>query len=150
VNGLKFAYSNKQQNDLIGARFVVFKTKNEGTSVTTSQPYVVDGCTYGQESCDYARMSTVKVVTDVVDQIREVCEPFLGEPNTIEQRNAMSALISKRLSYLMEGGEILHFEFEVLSTLQQMLLGECQISLTLVPPMELRKITTVVALRAAA
>jgi hypothetical protein len=95
-------------------------------------------------------MSTVKVVTDVVDQIREVCEPFLGEPNTIEQRNAMSALISKRLSYLMEGGEILHFEFEVLSTLQQMLLGECQISLTLVPPMELRKITTVVALRAAA
>ena len=150
VSGLKFAFSNKQQNDLIGARFVVFKTKNEGTSVTTSQPYVVDGCTYGQESCDYARMSTVKVVTDVVDQIREVCEPFLGEPNTIEQRNAMSALISKRLSYLMEGGEILHFEFEVLSTLQQMLLGECQISLTLVPPMELRKITTVVALRAAA
>jgi hypothetical protein len=146
TSGMKFLFSNKQMNDLVGSRFVVFKSKDS----TASTPYVVDGCTAGSEACDYNRISTVKVVTDVVDQIREVCEPFLGEPNTIEQRNAMSALISKRLTYLKEAGEIHHFEFEVISTIQQMLLGECQISLTLVPPTELRKITTVVALRAAA
>ena len=150
VKGMKYKFSNKQMNELIGNRMVVFKLKNEGTTTASSVPYVVDGCTAGAPGSDYARISTVKVVTDVVDQIREVSDPFIGEPNTVEQRNALSALISKRLSYLMEQGEILHYEFEINATIQQQVLGECSIALTLVCPMELRKITTVVALRAAA
>ena len=89
------------------------------------------------------------VVTDVVDQIREVCDPYLGESNTVEQRNAMSSQISKRLSKLMNDGEILYYAFDVLATIEQVLLGECSISLTLAVPQELRKITTVVALKAA-
>ena len=150
VKGMKYKFSNKQMNELTGNRMVVFKLKNEGTTTASSVPYVVDGCTAGAPGSDYARLSTVKVVTDVVDQIREVSDPFLGEPNTIEQRNALSALISKRLSYLMEQGEILYYEFEINATIQQVILGECSIALTLVAPQELRKITTVVALRAAA
>lgn len=150
VKGMKYKFSNKQMNELVGNRMVVFKLKNEGTATASSTPYVVDGCTSGAPNSDYARFSTVKVVTDVVDQIREVADPFIGEPNTVEQRNALSALISKRLSYLMEQGEILHYEFEINATIQQVVLGECSIALTLVCPMELRKITTVVALRAAA
>lgn len=150
VKGMKYKFSNKQMNDLVNNRMVVFKLKNEGTSTASSTPYVVDGCTAGAPNSDYARLSTVKVVTDVVDQIREVADPFIGEPNTVEQRNALSALISKRLSYLMEQGEIQHYEFEINATIQQIVLGECSIALTLVCPMELRKITTVVALRAAA
>lgn len=150
VKGMKYKFSNKQMNELVGNRMVVFKLKNEGTATASSTPFVVDGCTAGAPGSDYARLATVKVVTDVVDQIREVADPFLGEPNTIEQRNALSALISKRLSYLMEQGEILHYEFEISATIQQVVLGECSIALTLVAPQELRKITTVVALRAAA
>ena len=150
VKGMKYKFSNKQMNDLIGNRMVVFKLKNEGTTTASSAPYVVDGCTAGAEGCDYARLSTVKIVTDVVDQIREVADPFIGEPNTVEQRNALSALISKRLGNLLEQGEIQYYEFEINATIQQVVLGECSIALTLVCPMELRKITTVVALRAAA
>ena len=150
VKGMKYKFSNKQMNDLIGNRMVVFKLKNEGTTTASSAPYVVDGCTAGAEGCDYARLSTVKIVTDVVDQIREVADPFIGEPNTVEQRNALSSLISKRLGNLLEQGEIQYYEFEINATIQQVVLGECSIALTLVCPMELRKITTVVALRAAA
>jgi hypothetical protein len=150
VKGMKYKFSNKQMNELVGNRMVVFKLKNEGTATASSVPYVVDGCTAGAPGSDYARLATVKVVTDVVDQIREVSDPFLGEPNTIEQRNALAALISKRLSFLLQQGEILHYEFEINATVQQVVLGECSISLTLVAPQELRKITTVVALRAAA
>lgn len=150
VKGMKYKFSNKQMNELVGNRMVVFKLKNEGTATASSTPYVVDGCTSGAPGSDYARLATVKVVTDVVDQIREVADPFLGEPNTVEQRNALSALIAKRLGYLMEQGEILHYEFEISATVQQVVLGECSIALTLVAPQELRKITTVVALRAAA
>lgn len=151
VKGMKYKFSNKQMNELVGNRMVVFRLKNEGvTSTASSTPYVVDGCTCGAPNSDYGRISTVKVVTDVVDQIREVADPFLGEPNTVEQRNALSALISKRLSYLLEQGEITFYEFEINATVQQVILGECSISLTLAAPQELRKITTVVALRASA
>lgn len=150
VKGMKYKFSNKQMDTIVGNRMVCFKLKNEGTATASSVPYVVDGMTAGAADCDYARMTTVKIVTDVVDQIREVADPFIGEPNTIEQRNALSALISKRLGKLLTDGEILYYEFEINATIEQVLLGECTISLTLVCPMELRKITTVVALRAAA
>ena len=150
VKGMKYKFSNKQMNELVGNKMVVFKIKNEGTATASSIPYVVDGCTSGAPNSDYGRIATVKVVTDVVDQIREVSDPFLGEPNTVEQRNALSALISKRLSYLLQQGEILYYEFEINATIQQVILGECSISLTLSVPQELRKITTVVALRATA
>lgn len=150
VKGMKYKFSNKQMDALVGNRMVCFKLKNEGTTTASSTPYVVDGMTAGNAKCDYARITTVKIVTDVVDQIREVADPFIGEPNTIEQRNALSALIAKRLGKLLQDGEILYYEFEINATIEQVLLGECTISLTLVCPMELRKITTVVALRAAA
>ena len=149
VQGMKFKFSNKQADALVGARYVVFKLKNEGTATASSTPYVVDGCTAGAPNCDYARISTVKVLQDVVDQIREVADPFIGENNTVAQRNALSALISKRLGKLVELGEIQQYEFEISATLQQQLLGEAMIALTIVPAMELRRITTVVALRAA-
>lgn len=149
-SAMRFKLSNKQMNDLTGKRMVCFKYKGEGTSSASTIPYVVDGATCGLASSDYTRLTTVKVVTQVVDEVREVSDPFIGEPNTVEQRNALAALISKRLSYLKEKGVIQYYEFEISATNYQVLLGECSIALTLVAPQELRKITTVVALRAAA
>jgi hypothetical protein len=85
-------------------------------------------------------------MTDVVEQIREVADPYLGEENTVEQRNALSAQISKRLSSLLEQGEILNYEFQILATQAQVLIGEASIELTLSVPMELRTIKTTVGL----
>lgn len=149
VNGMKFKFSNKQMDAIIGNRMVCFKLKNEGMATASSTPYVVDGVTSGAPGCDYSDIAIVKVVTDVVDNIRKVADPFIGEQNTVEQRNALSALISKRLSKLVELGEIQSYEFEVSATIQQQLIGEASIALTIVPAMTLKKITTVVALRAA-
>ena len=148
--GMKYKFSNKQLNELTGNRFVTFKLKNEGVATGSKTPYVVDGCTCGASSSDYGRLTTVKVVSRCVDEIREVSDPFIGEPNTVEQRNALAALISKRLTYLKEQGVIQYSEFEISATVEQVLIGECSIALTLVAPQELRKITTVVALRATA
>lgn len=148
--GVRYKLSNKQMNDLVNNRMVVFKTKNEGVSSANTLPYVVDGCTCGTVNSDYARITTVKVVTQCVDEIREVADPFIGEPNTVEQRNALAALISKRLMQLKTDGVIQYFEFEISATVEQVLIGECLIALTLVAPQELRKIRTVVSLRTTA
>ena len=149
VNGMKFKFSNKQMDAIVGNRMVCFKLKNEGLATASSTPYVVEGITSGAPNCDYSDIVTVKVITDVVDNIRQVADPFLGENNTTEQRNALSALISKRLSKLVELGEIQRYEFEVSATIQQQLLGEASIALTIVPANTLKRITTVVSLRAA-
>lgn len=149
TRGMKYKFSNKQTDALIGNRYVTFKTKNDGMTIATSTPYVVDAMTAGNPNCDYRRMTTVKIVSDVVDQIREVADPYIGEPNTVEKRNSLATQISKRLSYLVQNGEIVHYEFEINATVQQVLIGECTISLVLVCPLELRRIRTVVSLRAA-
>ena len=88
------------------------------------------------------------MVREVVDQIREVSEPFIGQPNTIEQRNALSSALSKRLSMLTTQGMLVSYEFQVIATQADQVLGQCRIELTLIPPQELRRITTVIGLRA--
>ena len=149
TQGVKFKFSNKQLNALTGQRFVTFKLKNEGLATASSTPYVVDGMTAGTPACDYRRISTVSIVTDVVNQIREVADPYIGGRNETPERNALSASISKRLGKLVELQEINAYEFEIIASLQQKLLGEATIALTIVPSSELRTITTMVALRAA-
>ena len=97
---------------------------------------------------DYARITTFKVLQYVIDDIREVADPYIGEPNTVEQRNALSAAISKRLTIHKEKGIIQASSFQIIATAQNVLIGEAQLELTIVPPQELRRITTVVGLSA--
>lgn len=142
ARGLRFSYSNSQLDKLTEARYVTFKFKNNGQNVA-----VVDAPTAAQPNSDYRRISTIRVVKEVVNQVREVCDPYVGEPNEIPQRNAMSAAIAKRLDKLVEEGVIVDYDFVVIATPQMQLMGEAQIELTIIPPQELRRITTIVALR---
>ena len=143
---LKFSFSNAQLDSITGNRIVTFKSrtdKNKKTSIVA-----IDGVTSANPNSDYTRVTTPKVLRSTVDNIREVCEPFIGEPAVVEQRNAMSAAISKRLSLLKEKGVILDSSFQLLVTAQDQILGSARLELTIVPPQELRKITTVVGLSA--
>lgn len=143
ARGLRFRLSNKQHNDILGNRIVTLKIKADNATVCA-----VDGVTAANFTSDYTRLSTAKVVRETVDQIREVAEPFIGQPNTVEQRNALSSAISKRLSTLQTVGVISGYEFGVIASQADQVLGNCRIELTIMPPQELRKITTIVGLRA--
>jgi hypothetical protein len=142
VQGLRFTLSNSQLNDLTGARFVTFKTKRNGEIVA-----VTDAMTAAQPGSDYARLVTYRVAKEAVNQIREVADPYIGEPNEVAQRNAMSAAISKRLDSMREAGALTDYDFQIVATPEMQLLGQARIELTIVPPMELRQITVVVSLR---
>ncbi len=142
AKGLRYEFSNGQLDRLAAARYTTFKLKNNGANVA-----VTDAPTAAQVGSDYTRLSTVRAVKECVDQIREVSDPFIGEPNDVSQRNALSSAISKRLDKLKELGVIQGSEFQIISTLQDQLMGQAKIELTIVPPMELRKITTIVSLK---
>lgn len=140
AKGLRFSFSNSQLDKLTEARYVTFRMKN-------AQVAIVDGPTAAQADSDYRRISTIRVLKEVVNELRDVCDPYIGEPNEVPQRNAMSAAMSKRLGQLAEAGVIVDYDFVIVATPQMQLIGEAQIELTIVPPQELRKITTVVSLR---
>lgn len=141
VLGLRYTYSNAQRDRLTAARYVTYKTKANGTIVA-----VEDSMTCAQPGSDYARTSTVRVVKAAVDAVKDACEPFLGEPNNVPNRNAMSAAIDKRLSRMKEAGDLTDYRFNIIASLADQVLGRAKIELTIVPPFELRQITVVVSL----
>lgn len=140
--GLRYEFSNSQLDTLTGLRFVTFRTKNNGANVA-----VTDGMTAAANGSDYVRLNTIRVVKECVDQIREAADPFIGEPNETSQQNALASAIGKRLDGLKALGVIQAYEFSLVSTPMDKLLGQAKIELTLVPPQELRKLTTVVSLK---
>ncbi len=146
TTGLKFNFSNSQLNDIVGNRMVAFQLKYSNSGNAIAGAYVVDAPTAAAKNSDYTRLSTVRVVRDVADAIREVADPYIGEANTIEQRNALSAAIAKRLDLLVQNGVIQKYSYNLVATAQQELLGEASLELGIVPPQELRKITTVIGL----
>lgn len=142
--GLRYKFSNTQLDKLTLARFVTFKQKEDKNKRTAI--HCVDGVSAALPGSDYTRITTPKVLRSVADEMRDVCEPYIGESNTIEQRNAMASAISKRLGILKEKGRIVDFSFQIIVTTLDQLLGQAKIELSIKAPQELRKITTIVAL----
>lgn len=150
TTGLKFNFSNAQLNDIVGNRMVTFQLKYSRTGQPLEGAFCVDGPTAARPGSEYARLTTVRVVRDVADAMREVSDPYIGEANTIEQRNALSSAISKRLDLLVERGVILSdYSFNLVSTAQDQVLGQAKLELGIFAPQELRKITTVIGLKSA-
>jgi hypothetical protein len=139
--GLRFEYSNGQLNTLAGARYVTLRAKNNGSNVA-----ITDAMTAAQPGSDYVRLSTIRVVKAVIDQVRDAADPFIGEPNETAQRNALSAAISKRLDVLKKNGVIIGSDFQIVASPQDQLLGQASVELSITPPQELRKLTVVVSL----
>lgn len=147
TTGIKYNFSNAQLNEIVGNRFVVLGTKYSRTGQSLAAAYVIDGPTAARVGSEYARLTTVKVIKEVADEMREVADPYIGEANTIEQRNALSAAISKRLDILVENGVILDYSFNLVATQLDQVLGQASLELGIVCPQELRKITTVIGLK---
>ena len=141
AGGLKIKYSNAQLDRLTAKRYITYKYKGD------SDVAIVDAMTAAQPGSDYERLSTFRAIKTMANETREVADPFLGEPNTVNQRNALSALLDKRYEKLKEAGVIRDYSFNIICTAYDELVGAAKIELTIVPAQELRKITTVIALK---
>lgn len=140
VSNLRFEYSSAQLNRLTKARYVTYKRKPNG------QIGIVDAMTAAHSGSDYTRLSTVRAVKEAINQIREVADPFIGEPPDTANQNALAAAIEKRLSKMVEKRALMDYDFHIVVTPQMELMGEGQIELTLRAPRELRNLTTIVSL----
>jgi hypothetical protein len=138
---LPFRVSVAKLDDLAGLGYVMFQQKTKGIVVS-------DAPTASRPDSDYQRLSTVRIVKATIDAIRNVADPFLGEPITGARLAALETAINQALVKLQKLEYLQRFEALVSSTPTQQVQGQADVELILVPAFELRQITVYVSLAA--
>jgi hypothetical protein len=136
--------SNAQADRLAGKRYVTFISKTKGVVVASAMTGAYNISQYYRS--DFVRLTTVRIVHDAVNYVREVADQFIGEPNNAPQRNAMATAIENALKTMQENGALRRFNFNVYASPTDQILGKATVELILVPAFELQQITVIVAL----
>jgi len=89
---------------------------------------------------DYVNLSTVRIVHEAVERIREVSQDFLGMPNNPQLRNALDAECDTVLRRLQDVGALDRYEKTLVSSPSMRVLGQLRIQLKLVPAFEIIEI----------
>jgi hypothetical protein len=146
VSGIWYNLSLRQLNSLTGNKFVTFRLRNNQIivtdGVTTAPDYYLGGT---KQSSDYTRLSTLRITTAASQLIRDVTEPFIGEPNRMPQYNSMNATIKGALEGMKAAGAIFDYRFTVVAAGGT--LSEAIVTLELIPAFEMRKVSVNVSLK---
>jgi hypothetical protein len=126
-------------DDLAGCGYVHIFEKPKGLTVA-------DAPSGARPDSDYRRFTTMRIVKRVVQAIRNAADPFIGNSFDAPRKAALNNAITEKLNKLRKAGYIQRFAFDIRQTLAQMVNGEAEIELTVVPAWELRRITLTVAL----
>ncbi|MDD3412437.1 MAG: hypothetical protein PHY47_00390 [Lachnospiraceae bacterium] len=131
--------SKAKLNSLAKFGFVSLKQKNRVLRFS-------DAPTAARKASDFQRLTTMRVVNDVIDDIRTIAAPYIGEANTSASRKSLETNINVLLGKKQEAGVIQRFEAKVSATTKQRIEGDMTVELILVPPFEVRKIEVVTSL----
>jgi|GEM_PF-5901878 len=134
VVDLRFDLSNAQLEALTEARYVTLR-RRAGRGIV-----VTDAMTAANSSSDFTRLSTVRIAFAAMDVVRFVAEPFIGEPNTPQQRNALDTAVSEGLAAMVEKGALQDYDFVVTATDADLINGDMVVEMILVPAFETRRI----------
>lgn len=144
IRGLRYNLSLKQLNELVGNKYVTFRSKN-------NRIIVVDGVTTAPDiytgedvvHSDFRRVTTLRSTNYMVNGIREVVDPFIGRPNEFPTYNAMNTAIRGFINSSIDKGVI---QDAVYSIDMGNNLDVANINLTILPQFELRKIDVQIGL----
>ncbi len=141
IRGLQrvFGISARQVDALAGAGYVHIYEKPKGMTVS-------DAPTGARPQSDYRRLTTMRIVKRVVGTIRTASDPFLGNSFDTARKAALNTAITQGLDKLVTGGYIQRYVVDIRQTARQMVIGEAEVELILVPAWELRRITLSIAL----
>jgi hypothetical protein len=101
---------------------------------------ISDAPTAARPGSDFVRLSTVRVLDRIIDIVREVAQPYIGEPNSSSARLSLETNLRQRLSLEQKNNLMQRFEISVSATTKQRIEGDCDVELIVVPPFEMKKI----------
>lgn len=136
-----FRLSKSRMDDLVSVHYVVFTPRERGT-------ICVDAPTAATVASDYQRLTTVRIVTETVERLRAVLNPFLGEGITTPQLNAMQTTSDRVLTDTIKDGLLQRGEASISASAVERVQGKANLDLLLVPAFELRQIFITVSLSA--
>jgi hypothetical protein len=146
VAGMRYNLSLRQLNSLTGNKFVTFRLKGNQVVVTdgctTAPDYMLGGV---KQTSDFARLSTLRITQAATQLIRNITEPYIGEPNRMPQYNSFNATVKNGLESMKAAGAIMDYNFTVTATSGT--LSEATVTLQLIPAFEMKRITVNVALK---
>jgi len=109
---------------------------------------VSDAPTAARPDSDYQRFSTVIIVKNSINRVRNAGEPFLGESISGARLAALDTAIEKELADAVKNQELVRYEKRIIATPAMKVLGQVAVELKLIPAFELRQITITVGLAA--
>lgn len=135
VRGLRYNLHPSQLDVLTEARYVTFRNRSgRGTVVT-------DGITCARPLSDFQRLSTLRIANSVVNVVRQVTEPFIGEAMEESRLDAINTAIESGLRSLKDGKAVQDYRFVVyFASLQDRVSGILTIEIDIVPAFEVRKV----------
>lgn len=138
VEELRYLPTRNQQGNMIDKGVVPVSVNQSRT------PKIVDGQTFAPADSDYKRLSTLRIVFDAVQLVRQVAERFIGMPATLHHRNALETDITSHLRGMVVNGALLDADFDVEYIPRE---NRAVIDLILRPAFELRNIEVRVAVQ---
>lgn len=160
IGGVTYDFTVKQVNKLAGGQpydntvgaersgyggaYVVLRKDYRGLTVVNQDN------TCALRRSDYSRLQVLRIVDAVIEGIREITLPYIGEPNHFSTRMAIRNSIRNYLDSVAEtkaiaGGENIGYSFSVTSTTADIVLGRLVIELTLRPALQIRSINVTVS-----
>jgi hypothetical protein len=128
-------------DSLVGAGYVCLRNKAGGNLIVTDAP------TAALPNSDWRRLSTVRIVKAVVDGVRRVLDPYIGEGTGASVRASMNNAVEGVLMSAKKEKILQDYKgFSITQTPQQEVTGDIDVSLTLVPAFEIRQINVTVSL----
>jgi hypothetical protein len=133
---LAYRYSPTQMNSLSGARIVSFKLSGNNVKIT-------DGITCAIPNSGWTRDLTVSIVFDAMEEVREVYDKYVGKGNTPERQGSLDSDIRDTLNKMET---IVDFDYKIIMSPTDRVIGRMIVELDLVPVGELQRIKTVVSI----
>ena len=137
---LLFGFKVGDLDLLDGAGYTVLRRKPQGL-------VVADAPTATMPNSDWRRLSTVRIVKEIVDGIRAVADSYLGNSMSEGAKAALKEAVQKVLQNAVVAGYLKRYDpFEIIQTPDMEVAGVAAIDLVVVPAFELRVINLSVSL----
>ena len=129
-----------------GLGLVLAKSEPNGSAAS-----IADSPTFASPTSDYTRLTTVRIISRLVDQLRTATRPFVGKGLSAPMRAALESAIGEVLKDNISGEPIqtvTSASFKIEQSASDRVLGKMKVKLTITPVFELRQITFSVNLSA--